>query len=146
MQTRRILLLFALVLGLTALVGSLAPAPSEDEGDDEPAPVEAAPVPGEAPDARSVTFAAGKRARTVRVGLGARLSVSVRASEPADAELAGLGLRRTAEPRVPARFDLIARPAGRYTVRLHPFTAESRVVGSLVFAERRSVRPRRRRG
>ena len=107
MQLRRVLLLFALVLGLSAVVASIVPPPdTREERDREPAgPAEPAGRPDPGPS--------GTLAFTV----------------PAD-------------PRAPARFDLVARPRGRYAVVFLPLRGRARIVGKLEFVDVATVRPR----
>jgi hypothetical protein len=143
-QLRRIVLLFALVLGLVAVVTSLAPPPSERESD--PAPPVEAPEP-EAQGAaakRSIRLMAPARGRPrlSPVATGTRLTVVVSVEEPGDVEIEGLGLRQTADPRAPARFDLLAAPAGRYRVSFHTLGGRTLPVARLVFEERASLRLR----
>jgi hypothetical protein len=150
-QLRRVLLLFALVLGLSALVASLAPPPERPgEGDKEAAPPESTGVTEPAAAAsRTVRFSApgpAVRPRAARVVLGSQLTVEVRVPRPGEVELEGLGLRASADRLTPARFDLTAQPAGRYAVVFHPARGGERVAGRLEFAEKPRLRqPRRRR-
>ena len=136
-QLRRVLLLFALVLGLSALVASLAPSPDTDE--EPPAETVAAP-----PSARAEPVDVSL-AGTQRVPLGARLSLEVPVRRPGDVVLHSLGLRQSADPLAPARFELLAEPPGSHPVTLVPLEGQERVLGRLVFADRATV-TRRLRG
>lgn len=146
MQLRRIVLLFALVLGLVAVVTSIAPPPAERD-EDEPAPPAQAPSAG-APSPvaeRTIRLAAPRRGDHVpvrRIGTGTRLTVIVRVKKPSDVEIGGVGLVQSAEPLAPARFDLLAGPAGRHDVVVRPVSGGSRRVARLVFEERARVRLR----
>ena len=146
MQIRRVLLLFALVLGLSAVVASLAPPP-EEAGDDEQATdttVAASPPPGPAMPRMPVRIAAGgpKVTRRVREGSSFRLEVPVR--EPGDVVLDRLGLRQAADPHTPAQFYLLASPPGRYAVAFVPPLGERRVIGHLAFVTPETVTQRLR--
>ena len=151
MQIRRVLLLFALVLGLSALVASIAPPPeSEDEeaARDKPALEQAAPGgPAVGPPSVSLTVPdAGGQAPTRRVVVGSSFTLEVSVPEPGDVVLEGLGLRQSADPLAPARFDLVAQPPGRYQVAFLPVGGDRRTAGWVAFAEPVTVtrRPRDR--
>jgi hypothetical protein len=136
-QIRRVLLLFALVLGLSALVAALAPPPETDE--DEPAKTTATrvappPVPG-----RTVTLPG-----TRRVPVGARFTLEVPVREPGDVAIDTLGLRQSADPLAPARFELLADRPGPHEVDFVPLRGERRVLGRLEFAEAATVTPPQR--
>ena len=140
MQIRRVLLLFALVLGLSALVASIAPPPEEDEEAPEPEPIVATPAvqPAIAPVRLS--------ARTYvirRIEAGSSFSLEVRVREAGDVVIAELGLRQTADPLAPARFYLLASPPGRHAVAFVPLRGGRRVIGRLAFVEPATVTPRR---
>jgi hypothetical protein len=147
-QLRRVLLLFALVLGLSALVASLAPPPEEDEGGAEPAPTVPTPTARAPTDlsapVRLPARVQGGRPPIRRVEAGSSFSLEVRVSEAGDVVIADLGLRQTAEPLTPARFDLLASPPGRHTVAFVPLRGGQRVIGRLAFVERAAVTPQRR--
>jgi hypothetical protein len=145
-QIRRVLLLFALVLGLSALVAALAPAPEEEESQPaEPTTVEAgAPQPFLKPGLELRVRGPGAPLVTRRVDPGSSFSLTVSAREPGDVILEGLGLRQTADPLSPAHFELLASPRGNHAVTFVPLEGKSRVVGRLSFAEAPAVKPRRR--
>ena len=121
---RRALLLFAIVLGMAALVASLS-RPIEERRDQttpreprESGPPEAAPVPApELPP--TVRFDAAKdESRRVPAGSAATVEVSV--DEPGDVAIPDMGLIEPAEPLTPARFDILANSPGRYEVTFMP--------------------------
>jgi hypothetical protein len=148
-QIRRVLLLFALVLGLSALVASIAPAPEDrDETTENPGTV-VEPPPATAPEpvapplkvsAKDTDAAAPTR--HVSVGSGFTLQVSV--PEPGVVVLDGLGLTQSADPLTPARFDLVAERRGRHPVVFHPVEGDRRVVARLAFEDQQTVTPQRR--
>ena len=141
MQIRRVLLLFALVLGLSALVASIAPPP--EESDEEPAPRTATartPAPAAPAGPLHVTLRSGTR----RVPLDSSFTLEVPVQEPGEVVLRGLGFRQSADPRAPARFDLLASPAGRYAVAFAPPLQPQRVIGHLAFVEPSTVTRARR--
>ena len=150
MQVRRVLLLFALVLGLSAVVASLAPPPEkpgdEDRGTDTSvttSPQSTGPamrrmpirIVARGPKARPVT-------RRVREGSSFALEVPVR--EPGDVVLDELGLRQSADPHTPAQFYVLASPPGRYAVAFVPVLGGRRVIGHLAFVEPETVTRRLR--
>ena len=148
MQIRRVLLLFALVLGLSALVASLAPPPEDpDEARDEAVPTVEQAAPGPAMQARRVSIAVRPRparnpTRRIRTGSSFWLTVSV--PDPGDVVVEDLGLRQSADPLAPATFALLAEPSGRHPVVFIPVDGERRVVGRLVFVDPMTVTPPQR--
>jgi hypothetical protein len=147
-QIRRVLLLFALVLGLSALVASIAPPPEtqDEQSEDTPAVEQAAPggpVVRAAPVSLSVPTA-GARPATRRVRVGSSFTLEVSVPEPGEVVLDGLGLRRTADQLSPARFELLAEPPGRYAVAFLPVRGTRRIAGRLSFEDPVTVTPRRR--
>jgi len=147
-QIRRVLLLFALVLGLSALVASIAPPP-EGEGE-KPVPESTFAPPAQTavpllkPAITLRVRRPGAKPPTRRVRAGSSFSRTVPVREPGDVVLEGLGLRQTAEPRTPAHFELLASPRGRQAVVFVPVRGRRRVVGLLAFVEPVTVTPRRR--
>jgi hypothetical protein len=134
---RRAILLFALVLGLTALAAAVSP--SRDDGDGESASV--APAPAVAPaealprqmvlDTRRRPPRSGTRVLTARVD--EHVVVSVLASRGGLATIPRLGRTGTVSAAAPARFDLLAPAPGRYDVVFEPsLSGEPRRVGTLV--------------
>ena len=141
-QLRRIVLLFALVLGLVAVVTALS-SPPESREEGEPAPPPADSPPAAAPRAIRLSAPAARgKAPVRRVATDTRVALEVRVDRPGDVELQGLGLRQTATPLAPARFELLARPAGRHDLLFHPVRGEQSLAGRLVFEERASVKLR----
>jgi len=135
MHLRRALLLFALVLGLAALVAALAPPrPDRRSTPARPQP------PGQRPKAEprtpsgrdvAVEFARGKRGSRAVV-VPAHVLVTVRAPRVGQVELQGLNEVDTAEPGTPAEFDLFLSRPGRYPVVLTPIGLPARRLGTLV--------------
>ena len=148
MQLRRVLLLFALVLGLSALVASIAPSPEErDEGSPEPPATGTTAAGDRAAGPETVSLSvrpatAQPPLRRVRAGSSFTLEVSV--PEPGDVVLDGLGLRESADPLTAARFDLFAHPPGRYDVAFVPVDGERRLAGRIEFGQRATVTPQQR--
>jgi hypothetical protein len=133
---RRALLLFAIVLGMAALVASLS-RPPEDGTSTEPreqprrAPATATPAPADNPP-RPVSFnAASDERRRVRASQPATLEVSV--DEPGSVEIPGLGLTVSTDEHTPARFEVFTTRTGRYEILFTPADGdESRPAGTLV--------------
>jgi hypothetical protein len=147
-QLRRVLLLFALVLGLSALVASIAPPPeTRDEATDDATVAEPAPAVAPEPLAPPLKLSARRSngpppTQHVSVGSGFNLEVSV--PEPGDVVLGEFGLRQSADALTPARFDLVAERVGRFPVIFEPVDGERRLVGRLAVEEPVTVTPRRR--
>jgi hypothetical protein len=140
-QIRRVLLLFALVLGLSAVVASIAPPPDDTDEQQSGAstmPRAAAPPPSDlSPPVRFTVRRGVKPVRRVRAG--SSFSLSIRVPEPGDVVLEALGLRQTAVPLSPAHFDLLASPPGRHSIDFVPVTGGRRVAGWLEFVEPATV-------
>lgn len=141
MELRRALLLFAIVLGLAAIVSSVANRPvREDRGANEPVRT----TPGTTPSSPTATaqpaagpnaeirFAVGRPRKTETLEAGIAATVTASVEEPGEVSIDGLGLIAQADPLVPARFDVLSTRPGRYAVR---FTAvpdsKSRLLGIL---------------
>ena len=131
------LLLFALVLGLSALVASLAPPP--ETADDDPAETTATRAPTPSLPHRTVALPGSRR-----VPVGARFTLEVPVREPGDVVVDTLGLRQSADALAPARFELLADRPGRHEVEFVPLSGERRVLGRLEFAAAATVTPPRR--
>ena len=134
MELRRALLLFAIVLGVAAVVAALAsptPRRSETTSSAPPAP-EATPRGSGRPPAR--VRVNGRRApvtRTLQAGRATTVIVAV--DEPGQVELRGLGLTQAAEPRTPAVFETLPSARGRYEVLFTPAGGvRARPLGMLV--------------
>jgi hypothetical protein len=135
MHLRRALLLFALVLGLAALVASLAPPPPERRSTPK-RPQTRGQRPQAEPRARSgrdvrVDFTREKRGSRV-VEVPAHVVVTVEVPRAGQVELQGLGEADTGEPGTPAEFDLFLSRPGRYQVVFLPIGQPSRRLGTLV--------------
>jgi hypothetical protein len=111
---RRAILLFALVLGLTALAASVAP--TQQESGTVAAPAAAAPPQDSL--LRTLTFVAeaGARPRTEPARTGEHLLLSVASAEGGLVTIPKLGRAASADVSSPAEFDLLAPPPGRYDV------------------------------
>jgi hypothetical protein len=137
MHLRRALLLFALVLGVSALIASFAappgrePANRKDAGSEQPTA-----GPGtRAPSARTVRLRFGPsrgstRSRTVPPGAHVILTVAV--EHAAQVAVRGTGQLETAGPHTPALFDLLLPREGRYEVVVEPAEGRLRKAGTLI--------------
>lgn len=120
MEMRRALLLFAIVLGVAAVVASLSSS-SRDNADSSrlPAPpataVDRGPSPVSAP---TVRFDADRAPadRTLRVGRAGTVTVS--SEQPGEVRIDSLGLSAAVEPSSPARFDIYETDPGSHRLRL----------------------------
>jgi hypothetical protein len=121
---RRALLLFAIVLGMAALVASLSRPIDERGGDTTPqepretGPPVATPAPAPELPATLSFDAAENQSMRLRAGRAATLEVWV--SEPGDVEIPRLGLTAPADPLTPARFDVLQTRPGRYELIFMP--------------------------
>jgi hypothetical protein len=126
---RRALLLFALVLGLTALATAIAPAP-ERSGESQVAPP---PPSNPVPPATTVSLSAPPvSARTYKVDRSARVIVQVAAREGGQVEIPKLGQVQSASENAAARFDLLQLAPGRYDVLFEPSLGTPVKIGTLL--------------
>lgn len=140
MHIRRALLLFAIVLGMAALVASLSRPPeersrTEPREEPGPGPATATPAPADNPP-RPVSFDAGsEERRRLPAGRAATLEISV--DEPGSVELPGLGLSASTDEHTPARFEVFPTRPGNYEILFTPADGdESRPAGTLVVTAR----------
>jgi hypothetical protein len=124
MHLRRALLLFAIVLGMAALVASLS-QPVDERRDDtapqdagEPAPSVANPAPAPEGSATLSFNASDNQSMMLRAGRAATVEVSV--AEPGEIEIPELGLVDSANPLTPARFDVLEARPGTYELTFAP--------------------------
>jgi hypothetical protein len=129
---RRALLLFALVLGLTALAAAVSPSRDEDTA----APAVATATPGASALPRTITFLAGASAapQVRRARAGEHLLLAVSSSEGGLVTIPSLGRTSSVSDAAPARFDVLAPDPGRYDILLKPSAGpdEPSRVGTLV--------------
>ncbi len=121
MHLRRALLLFALVLGMTALAASIAPPPPEQEAAPT-GPATTVPTTADSEEMQlAFKFPVGRRAPpTRRVEPDTPLIVTVSSDEPGQVSIPKLGRTTSVTPNDPARFSLLAPDPGRYEVTLTP--------------------------
>ena len=146
MHLRRALLLFAIVLGMAALVASLS-RPIEDRREQSTTPTETEPGPptatqGTAPVGdtatlpKTLTFRASE-AESKKLEAGQAVTVYVAVSEPCSVDIPDMGVTAAADPVTPARFDLLASRPGRYPLLFTPAGEETaEPAGSLVVTSR----------
>jgi hypothetical protein len=127
---RRLLLLLAVLIGLTALAGGLAPAPApQPQGRATPGPLQASPAPGSLQTVRATLSAARDvAARRILARVGDQVSITVRAQHIDTVGLGDLD-SEPVEPGLPAHFDLLADTAGSYPLVL---LQAGRRIGTLV--------------
>jgi hypothetical protein len=153
LQARRILLVLAIMLLVTAAAASVVPVPEEttpERTDESPSerpqdrPPEAVePPPGFPPadGATEVAFSAGAGQPTETVESGAHVIVTVEAPQPGEVELADLGRIAPVAPRTPATFDLFTDRPGRFPVLYTPVRDGERRLGTLVVESSSAARP-----
>ena len=136
MQLRRALLLFAIVLGLAALVAGLSrPDDGSDNAQEPPLPATSAPGVTEDAGETDVLFRADKpRRRALAAGQAAEVRVEVHL--PGQVVIPELGLSASADPVTPARFDVLETRPGSYPILFAPAgddqAAEPQRAGTLV--------------
>jgi hypothetical protein len=139
MELRRALLLFAIVLGIAALVSAIAQPPerrsktaTEDTAAPPLPPPTTKPTASPQPPGGPIALRLGPKNKTVKVETGAAATLTVVVAEPGQVTLEGLGLTASAEPNTPARFDLLVATPDTYRVLLAPSAGgEPRAIGSI---------------
>jgi hypothetical protein len=127
MLGRRLLVLFAVLLGLTALVTSLAPRPTPRPGGVSGQIVAPTTTPSStiAPSheksrrlVRTISADAGRPRARVLAREGDVLALTVRGDVLDSVEIAGLGKLASVEPGSPARFEMLLDRQGEFRVTL----------------------------
>ncbi len=110
------MLLFALVLGLTALAASVSPTRDQSGTVVTPAVGPRAPAPKAI--FRTISFAMrpGHKPLTRTARTGEHLVLSVASAQGGLVTIPRLGRTASVDPSAPAAFDLLAPDAGRYDV------------------------------
>jgi hypothetical protein len=135
-HVRRAILLFALVLGLTALAAAVSP--SRDSGGGGGAPVAPAPAVSAAQALpRQIVLdtrrSRGRTPKLLRARENEHIVLLVLASGGGLATLPQLGRTASVSAAAPALFDLLAPPPGRYDVMFEATgSREPRRAGTLV--------------
>lgn len=114
MFTRRLLIVFAVLVGLTALAAGAAPRDPVVREDGPAAPV---PPGAEAPAPLERTLKAGETGQRVMVEVGQTLVLTIEGTTLDTVRLAEYG-NETVEPASPARFELLADVPGSYAIDL----------------------------
>lgn len=141
MHLRRALLLFAIVLGLAAVIASVSGPRDASDDPGEETVIEADQPPTASPGVPAAVdltlFAADPQPQRIRAGQAATLFVEV--EEPGQVAIPDLGMAAVAEPLTPARFDVLTRQTGRHPIEFLPAGADdARVrIGTLVVVEER---------
>jgi hypothetical protein len=116
MLARRLLILLAVLMGLTALASGLAPRQPVTRTAPQPSPTGVVSTP-EPPVEATLDAAMGAPQRIV-VREGRTLILQVGSDEPDSVTIEGLGRIEVVDPDSPARFELLAEPAGSYAIEL----------------------------
>lgn len=125
MHLRRALLLFAIVLGLAALVASVSTPVDEPEKPSQSQAEGRATRPDTASRAVVRRFGPKHPRRSLAAGTPATLIVSVGLSGLV--EIPSLGLSAPAEPNTPARFDVLEDEPGVHRISFLPAGRDSRL-------------------
>ena len=125
MLGRRLLVLFAVLLGMTALVTALAPRPTVRPGSAGGGVSTPTPTPSPTASAgssqrleRTISANEGRPRAHVRVRAGDVLALTVRGDVFDGVEIAGLGKLEPIEPGSPARFEMLLDAPGEFRVGL----------------------------
>jgi hypothetical protein len=116
---RRLLLIAALLLGLSVVVTSIERPELDQAAEEEPAPSPSAPeTMGEAaqvpapPGVRVEALSADERGQEVAVKVGRPLHLQITASRPGSVQIGEDGPIVAVQPEIPARVDLLPDSAG----------------------------------
>ena len=125
MLGRRLLVLFAVLLGVTALVTALAPRPTvkprpESASVATPTPTPSSTAAGRTTRrlVRTVSADAGKPRARVRARAGDVLALTVKGDVLDGVEITGLGKLEPIEPGSPARFEMLLDGPGEFPITL----------------------------
>ena len=125
MLGRRLLVVFAVLLGLTALATSLAPRPTVRDGaGTRPSPTPTATPAAERSETasrrveRTISANPGRKRARVRVRVGDVLMLTVDGDVYDGVEIAALGKLEPIEPGSPARFEMLLEQPGELRVGL----------------------------
>jgi hypothetical protein len=124
MLARRLLVLIAVLMGLTALAASVAPRQPLPSERGSPAPPASAGSPAAAPLERTLDADAGRPTRVV-VRTGQTLVLEVTSAAIDSVSIEGLAEIEPVEADSPARFELLAETPGTHPVEL--LQAERRI-------------------
>ena len=133
MHVRRVLLLFAIVLGLAALAASISPRDEDRVREDRAIPGRREASPRR-PAGRTVRIRFDARAAPVTRSVARRTHVVLRVlvPEPGQVTIAGLDQALSADAGTPAVFDLLPAQAGRFQAAFVPADGDRpRTVGTL---------------
>lgn len=111
MLARRLLLLAAVLMLLTALAAGLAPQP-------EDTPTSSAPRPGPTPTTVPDSISADGTDQTVKARVGDLIQLEVTGDVLDQVQIERLDRFDPIEPTTPARFEVIPETAGVYPIRL----------------------------
>ena len=129
MVARRLLIVLAVLLALTALAAGLAPRSGLDR--DTPPPVTAAPTPAPAKGVVQKTLDAQATGQRVEARVGQTVMLTIKSDTLETVTLDQYG-DKTAEPDSPAQFELLADTAGTYPITLQDSGLQ---IGELDIAE-----------
>ena len=133
MELRRAILLFAVVLGVAAIVSSIA-RPPERGGDDaasDGAPATKQPKPSSSssgsrtPQPKTIEFRSGAKPQTRKLEVGQPATVLVDVETPGQIDIPTLGLTDAAEPLTPAMFEVLATAKGNHAIMAQPATSDA---------------------
>ena len=131
MELRRAILLFAVVLGVAAIVSSIA-RPPERGGDSDkgakPAQQQSASATKQGnrtPQPVTVEFRAGAKPQTREIEVDQPATVLVDVETPGQIDIPSLGLTDAAEPLTPAMFELLVTAKGKHSIMAQPATSDA---------------------
>jgi hypothetical protein len=128
---RRVLLLFAIVLGVAAIASTLAGPRDDGGGGGDTSATDTAPKApppteptAQAPRTTTIEFATTAKPRTRELEVGRPATVLVKVEAPGQVDIPSLGLTAPAEPLTPALFELLASAPGSHAIVLQPSASQ----------------------
>jgi hypothetical protein len=129
-ELRRAILLFAVVLGVAAIVSSIARPPERGGDNADSAPkaskeTSAAKPRGKTPQPTTIEFRSGAKPQTRKLELGQPATVLVDVETPGQIDIPTLGLTEPAEPLTPALFEVLATAKGNHAIMVQPAASDT---------------------
>jgi hypothetical protein len=136
-EIRRAILLFAVVLGVAAIVSSIARPPERGGGGDsggagsttpakDGAPSASATGPGNrTPQPTTIEFRPAAEPQTRKLEVGQPATVLVGVETPGQVDIPTLGLTDAGEPLTPALFEVLVGQPGSHAIMVQPAGSET---------------------
>lgn len=140
MAARRLIILMILLLAVSTIAAALTPQQDQSSEDSSTSTTTTAepPTPARGSDGelvRATIDTAATEPTRVDVEIGDQVVLEVLTAEPAQILIPDFGLIEDAASDAPARFDVLAKRPGEFSIQASTFEESERVVGTLVISE-----------